>query len=144
MLRTQATFRGTRCISVLMEYKIGWVSRFGLDVLEKRNIFEPSRGTKPQLCARSVRSWFTTPTETSRFRKYTSASAGYGISTAIDEEWLYGLLEPDNGFVAGVSEERDAFMFREIWVVINRSLMTSLTKELYSSPNIVQGNLSRH
>jgi hypothetical protein len=28
-------------------------------------------------------------------------------------------------------------MFREIWVVINRSLMTSLTKDLYSSPNIV-------
>jgi hypothetical protein len=33
---------------------------------------------------------------------------------AIDEKWLYGLLEPDNGFVTGVSEEPVAIMFREI------------------------------
>jgi hypothetical protein len=58
-------------------------------------------------------------------------------------EWLYGLLEPDNGFVAGVSEELAVFMLREIGVVINRSLMTSLTKDLYSSPNTVRVIKSR-
>jgi len=40
-------------------------------------------------------------------------SIGYGVYIAIDEKWLYGLLEPDNGFVTGVSEELAAFMFRE-------------------------------
>ena len=100
-------------------------------------------GTKTQLCARSVRSRFTRATETSRLRKCTSASAGYEFSTAIEEESLYSHLEPDNGFVAGVSEKLAAFMFREIWVVINRSLMTSLTKDLYSSPNIVRVIKSR-
>jgi hypothetical protein len=97
-----------------MEYEIGWTHRFGLDALEKRNFFESTRGTKKQLCARSVRCRFTIATETSRLRKCTSASAEYGVSIAIDKEWLYCLLEPDNGFVAGVSEKLAAFMFREI------------------------------
>jgi hypothetical protein len=42
------------------------------------------------------------------------ASAGNEVYTAIDEKWLYGLLEPDNEFVTGVSEVLAAFMFRDI------------------------------
>jgi len=71
-------------------------------------------GHKPQVCASSACSLFTIPTETYRLRNCTSASAEYGVSTATDEGWLYGLLEPDNGFVTGISNELAAFMFREI------------------------------
>jgi len=71
-------------------------------------------GRKLHVCASSACCCGAIPTETYRLRSGTSASAEYGVSTATDEGWLYGLLEPDNGFVTGISNELAAFMFREI------------------------------